>query len=280
MSTDPADRPAAARATEADATPLPVRRVPILRPLQWLVLGWRDFCRVPGIGLTHGAFVALGGWIVLWVSVRYGLLAPGAFSGFVILGPILATGLYEASRLLGRGATPTFGDAAAAWRRGTRPLVGLGILLALLGTGWVAVSAALFGAFLTAPLRGPLDFLRYAAVEQGNLLFTLWAILGGMGVAVVFSLTVVSPPLLLGRRVGVRTAVLTSVRAVGENPGPLFIWATIILLATSASLATAMAGFLLSVPIIGHATWHAYRDLVDTTGVALRMPAERDAEDR
>jgi uncharacterized membrane protein len=59
----------------------------------------------------------------------------------------------------------------------------------------------------------------------------------------------------------------------------MFVWATIILLATSASLATAMAGFLLSVPVIGHATWHAYRDLVHTTGVPLRVPAERDSDD-
>jgi len=267
-------------ASAINDAPLPVRQVPLWQPLKWLALGWRDFRRVPGIGVAHGAFVAFGGLVVLWASARFGLLAPGAFSGFVIVGPILATGLYEASRLLGRGRTPTFGDAAAAWRRGTRPLVGLGILLALLGSGWVIVSALLFGAFLPAPPRGPLDFLRYAAVEQGNLLFVLWAVLGGMGVAVVFALTVVAPPLLLGREVGLRTALLTSVRAVGDNPGPMLVWATVILLATSASLVTAMAGFLLSVPVIGHATWHAYRDLVDTTGVPLRVPAEHDADDR
>lgn len=250
--------------------PLPVYRVPAARPLGWLALGWRDFLRVPGIGLVHGAFVALGGWVVLWMSTRYGLLAPGAFSGFVILGPILATGLYEASRLMGRAQKPTLSDAAAAWRRATRPLVGLGVLLAVLGTAWVVVSALLFGLFLPARPGGPLELLRYAAVEQGNLLFTLWAIVGGMGVAVVFALTVVSPPLLLGRRVSLRTALLTSVRAVGDNPGPMLVWATVILVATSLSLATGMLGFLVTVPVIGHASWHAYRDLVNTVGVPLR----------
>jgi uncharacterized membrane protein len=233
--------------------PLPVRRVSLWQPLQWLALGWRDFRRVPGVGVTHGAFVAFGGLVVLWASARFGLLAPGAFSGFVIVGPILATGLYETSRLLGRGRTPTFGDAAAAWRRGTRPLVGLGICSRCSGPAGSSSPPAV-RAFLPAPPRGPLDFLRYAAVEQGNLLFVLWAILGGMGVAVVFAMTVVAPPLLLGRRVGLRTALLTSVRAVGENPGAMLVWATVILLATSASLVTAMAGFLLSVPVIGHAT--------------------------
>lgn len=250
--------------------PLPVRRVSATRCLRWLALGWRDFRRAPGTGLVHGAFVALGGWAVLWASTHVWWLAPGAFSGFVLLGPILATGLYELSRLQNRGEDPGLAAAMAAWRRGTRPLIGLGILLAVLGTLWVLASALLFSLFSLAPLQGPVAFIRYAAVEQGAQLFTLWTILGGLGVAVVFALTAVSPPLLLGRVVGLRRALLTSVRAVGENPIAMFLWALVILTATAVSLATAMIGFLVSVPVLGHASWHAYRDLVITDGVPLR----------
>jgi uncharacterized membrane protein len=256
----------------AGDAPLPVRAVTIAHPWRWLAAGWSDFVRSPFAGLVHGAFVAIGGWVVVLVSFRYGWLAPGAFSGFVILGPILATGLYEISRLLNRGQPAGVREAVTAWRRGTQPLVRMGILLAVLGTLWVLASALLFWVFAPSPLRGPLEFLRYAAVEQGELLFTLWAILGGMGVAVVFSLTAVSPPLLLGRRVGFRQALLTSVRAVGENPGPMMLWALVILVATSASILTAMLGFLVSVPVLGHASWHAYRDLVDADSAPLRHP--------
>jgi uncharacterized membrane protein len=256
----------------ASDAPLPVRTVAPLQPLNWLARGWRDFMRSPLAGLVHGAFVALGGWVVLLASLRYGWVAPGAFSGFVIVGPILVTGLYEISRLLARGERAGLADAVAAWRRGTRGLIQLGILLAVLGTLWVAASALLFTLFARAPLRGPVEFLRYAIVEQGDLLFTLWAILGGLGVAIVFALTAVSPPLLLGRKVGFRQALLTSARAVGENPIPMLIWALMILVATSLSLATAMLGFLVTVPVLGHASWHAYRDLVDVEGVPLRNP--------
>lgn len=254
----------------SDGVAIPVRSVPLGAPLHWLALGWRDFMRCPAAGLAHGAFVAVGGWVVLALSFRYWWLAPGAFSGFVIVGPILATGLYELSRLIGRGRTPRLADAAAAWRRGTWQLVQLGLLLAVLGTLWVVGSAILFALFVKVPLRGPVEFLRYVAIEQGNVLFVEWAILGGLGVAIVFALTVVSPPLLLGRQVDLATALRASVRAVGDNPGAMAIWATIILLATSLSLATAMLGFLISVPVIGHATWHAYRALLDTSELALR----------
>ena len=89
---------------------------------------------------------------------------------------------------------------------------------------------------------------------------------------VVFAVTAVSPPLLLGRRVGVRQALLTSARAVGENPLPMTLWALVILVLTSASIVTGMLGFLVTVPVLGHASWHAYRDLVDAEGAALRHP--------
>jgi uncharacterized membrane protein len=254
----------------SEAAAIRVRAVPIGAPLQWLALGWRDFARCPAAGILHGAFVTVGGWVVLALSFRYWWLAPGAFSGFVIVGPILATGLYELSRLIGRGQTPGLAEAIAAWRRGTWQLVQLGLLLAVLGTLWVVGSAILFKLFVKVPLRGPVEFLRYVVIGQGDVLFLEWALLGGLGVAIVFAITAVSPPLLLGRKVSLSAALLASVRAVGDNPGPMFVWALVILIATSLSLATAMLGFLVSVPVIGHATWHAYRALIDASDLPLR----------
>lgn len=256
--------------TTPSATLPPIRRVELDAPLRWLAAGWRDFLRAPLAGVLHGAIVALGGWLVITLSHQAWWLAPGAFSGFLIVGPILATGLYEISRLLARGQRPGLSAAWAAWQRGTRPLVRLGLLLAVVGSGWVIVSATLFALFVRTPLTTPLDFLRYAAVGQGDWLFALWALLGGLVAAVVFAATVVSPPLLLGRIIGLKSALLTSVRAAGDNPAPMALWAALIMVATALSLATAMLGFVIVIPVIGHASWHAYRELVDASALPLR----------
>jgi uncharacterized membrane protein len=259
------------RSTAASAaTALPVRQVPVSRPLRWLKLGWRDFTRTPGPGMLHGVLVAVGGLAILVVAIRNPYLLAGALSGFVLIGPILATGLYEASRLLSRGRQPKLADAVTAWRRGTRPLVWLGVLLGAMATSWVLVSAGLFALFVKTPITGPTSFLRYATQGQGDFLFMLWLVLGALGAAIVFAATAVSPPLLLGRIIDLRSAVLTSVRAVGENPIAMGIWALVIMTATALSMATLMAGFIVAIPVLGHATWHAYRDLVDTSSVPLR----------
>ncbi len=128
----------------------------------------------------------------------------------------------------------------------------------------------LFALFVATPITGPESFLRYATSTQGDFLFLLWLVLGGLGAALVFAATAVSPPLLLGRVIDLRSALLTSIRAVGENPLAMALWALVIMVATALSMATLMAGFVVAIPVLGHATWHAYRDLVDASSLPLR----------
>jgi uncharacterized membrane protein len=247
-----------------------VRTVGFDRPLAWLRLGWHDLHACFGPSLLHGVIVAVGGLAILTLTLHAWLLMPGALTGFLLIGPILCTGLYELSRRHAAGERPRLRHAIDAWRRGTRPLVALGLLLFAAATAWVLVSALLFTLFVAEPLDTPLRLLHYAVAGQGGWLFSLWLVAGGLGAALVFALTVVSAPLLLDRRVGLRTALLASVRAVGDNPAPMALWALIIMLATAASMATLMIGFVFSVPIIGHATWHAYRDLLDAASLPPR----------
>lgn len=257
-------------ASPASGEPLPVRVVALMRPFAWLRLGWRDFLRVPGPSIVHGLLVAVGGLAILFVALHAWPILPGAFSGFVLIGPILATGIYELSRRLGKGEAPRLADAVAAWRRGTRPLVWLGVLLGIAATLWVAVSVVLVRHFVPQPVGGLHDFLRHFVVGSRWWGFPLWVFVGALGAAIVFAATAVSVPLLLDRRIDLRRAVLTSVRAVGENPAAMALWAALIMALIALSMATLMLGFVLAVPVVGHATWHAYRELVDADALPER----------
>jgi uncharacterized membrane protein len=261
--------PAARSGAEAAALP-PVRSIALSRPFDWLQLAYRDLLAAPAPSLLHGLLIAVGGLVVLTLALRIWPLLPGALTGFLLIGPIVATGLYELSRRRMLGERPTLSHAIGAWRRGTRPLVALGLLLFGAATAWVLVSALLFKLFVRSPIDSPLDLLRYAVVDQGALLFWLWMLAGALGAALVFALTAVSAPLLLDRRVGLRTALMVSVRAVGDNPAPMALWGAIIMAVTLLSMATMMMGFIFAVPIIGHATWHAYRDLIDVSQLPER----------
>ncbi|MBL0143708.1 MAG: DUF2189 domain-containing protein [Betaproteobacteria bacterium] len=247
-----------------------VRTVPVLRPFAWLASGWRDLAYSPGVSLLHGFIVAVGGWVIAALALKWPPLLPGAFSGFVLVAPILATGLYEMSRCRELGKSGDMAAAVDAWRRGTRPLVWMGLGLAIAGTAWVLVSAVLMALFVTAPITGGEAFVRHVILSQGSNLFPVWMTLGALGASLVFAATVVSAPFLLDRDTDLLTAVRTSVRAVGENPMAMGVWATLIMLATALSMATAMLGFIVAIPVIGHATWHAYRETVDAAGIPLR----------
>lgn len=238
---------------------------------RWLTLGWRDLMRAPLPSLLHGAAVTIGGWIILGITIRYWYLLPGAFSGFLLVGPILATGLYAVSRDIEQVRTSGIREVIAAWRRGTRPLVGLGLMLVLAATAWVLVSAVLFGLFLDAPITGIDSILHRIVLSEGSFLFPVWITLGGFGAALVFAATAVSAPMLLDRNVDIVTAIATSVRAVGANPITMVLWAVIIMVTTGIALLTLMLGFMIVVPVIGHGTWHAYRDIVDASELPVRL---------
>jgi uncharacterized membrane protein len=247
-----------------------ILNVPVTRPFAWLAAGMRDLARAPGPSLMHGVLVAAGGWVVAFLALRWWPLLPGAFSGFVLVGPILATGLYELSRRRERGEAMDFAAVVAAWRRGTKPLVWLGLGLAIAGTAWVLVSAVLVALFVTAPITGADAFVRHVILSQGSNLFPVWMTLGALGASLVFAATVVSAPFLLDRDTDLLTAVWTSIRVVGENPVTMGVWATLIMVATALSMATGMLGFIVTIPVIGHATWHAYRETVDAAWIPLR----------
>lgn len=241
----------------------PMRSVGFRQPFVWLARGWHDMLAAPAPALAHGLIVAGFGLLLLAVARSHFWLLAGAFSGFMLVAPVVATGLYAISRGLERQQPVGLADALATWRPRDGRLVLFGVLLALAGTGWVLTSASLITRFAAAPVNSPSDFLHVVVLARDGWLFETWLVLGSVLAAPMFASSVVALPLLLDRPVKVRDAVLTSVRTALLNPAPMALWATLILVVTLIGMATALVGLIVAVPWLAHASWHAYRDLVE-----------------
>jgi uncharacterized membrane protein len=215
--------------------------------------------------LVHGLAVAVFGMLLLLLAHRQFWLLAGAFSGFLMVGPLAATGLYAVSRSLEKGQDATLSTALSAWRPKDHRLVLFGLLLALAGTGWVLTSASLITAFAPQPVRDPVDFLRVVVLSEDSYLFEAWLSLGGVLVAPVYASSVVAIPLLLERRISVLGAVLTSWRAVMQSPAPMALWGGLLMAITLVGRSTLLLGLVVAVPWLSYASWHAYRDLVPST---------------
>ena len=238
-----------------------VHVIPLLRPLGWLARGWQDLMRCPLPGLLHGLAAALAGGALIGLAHDRFWLLSGAFTGFLLVAPLLATGLYAVSQALERAERADLSVALAAWRPDGR-LVVFGLLLAFAGIGWVLTSASLITGFAPFPVRSPLDFLRVVVLNENSHLFEIWLAMGALLAAPVFASSVVAIPLLLDRPVGVLAAVLTSWRVVQTHPLPMALWAALLMGLTVLGMLTGLLGLVVIAPWLAHASWHAYRDLV------------------
>ena len=268
-------------------TPIPlpqVRTVGLMQPMTWLVLAWRDMARAGWISFAHGlAITAFGGAILAVAHHRFWLLA-GALSGFLVVAPVLATSLYALSRALEQRQEANLGVVLKTWLNWQNShfnkwgndywcMVQFGALLALAATGWVITSAAFITLLAPVPVETPMDFMRHVVLANNGWLFELWLALGSLLAAPIFASSVIAMPLLLDRRASLRVAVLTSWQVVVANPLPMAFWAALILGFTLLGLGSLLLGLIFVMPMLGHASWHAYRDLVDASSLPLRDAA-------
>ena len=143
--------------------------------------------------------------------------------------------------------------------------------LSLAGTGWVLASAAVITVLVPQPVQAAVDFVRHVMLAPGGHLFELWVTLGALMSAPLFASSVVAMPLLLDRRANMMQAVLTSWQAVLVNPAPMALWAALIMGFTLLGLGSLLIGLVFVIPMLGHASWHAYRDLVDASSLPERL---------
>lgn len=245
---------------------LPVRKVDMDRPWLWLTRGWQDIRANPVPSLAYGVVMALGGWVLtfglFWADWTY-LILPLA-GGFLLMGPLLATGLYEISRRRREGRQIGVVEALGAFGQNGGQIAFMGMILLICYIAWARVASLLF--MLYFGLNPPPFETLFAAtfLTPANLPFTVIGTLVGGAIALgVFAISALSIPMLLDRpRSNVVQAMLTSVEALRLNPAAMLLWAVLIVVFAAAGLILLYFGLILTLPLIGHATWHAYADLV------------------
>jgi len=253
----------------SDAAAAPVIRTISLADLQdALRLGWEDFKAVPSHAIILCVIYPVLGLVLARLALGYSvlpLLFPLA-AGFALLGPFAALGLYEMSRRRERGEQATAWDALEVVSSPSfGAMLGLGVLLLALFVTWVATAQAIYiAAFGYAGATGFSDFAeRVLTTSQG-----WWLIVVGCGVGFLFALialciSVVSFPLMLDRHAGAGDAMVTSLRAVARNPGPMAAWGLIVAVLLVAGSLPAFLGLAVVIPLLGHATWHLYRETIE-----------------
>lgn len=243
-----------------------IRQVPVDRPWTWLAAGWHDLRAAPASSLACGAVAVLAGWLatalLLWVDLPYLLLPLSA--GFFFVGPFMAVGLYEISRRLEAGL-PVDGESTwRAWRRNPDQIALMGVLLLLLHLAWMRAAQLLFALFEWQTVPSWDRFMDVAWHSAHSLPFLAVGVaLGAVLAGVAFAIGAFSMPYLLDRRSSnLFEAIATSVAAVRLNVRPMVLWASLIVVLVALAMVPGLLGLVVVLPVVAHASWHAYRDIV------------------
>lgn len=234
-------------------------------PWKWLSAGWQDLARNPALSLTYGAaFVAIGLLVTvgLWMM---GLesVAPALAGGFTLVGPVFAMGLYEMSRKYEAGQTARLSDLLELRLPAPAQMAFLAFVLMFLFLVWIRLATLNYALFSYGDYRPLSEFVSFAlGTTQGLLMLVVGTVIGAAIALAAFAVSVIAVPILMRHDVDVLTAMGLSVRLVTANPGPMLLWAWLIAILCAMGLATLFVGLVIVFPLVGHATWHAYRSIV------------------
>jgi len=257
--------PDATSETQADSGSLlaTIARVHIGAPFTWLAKGLSDVHAAPTASLFYGIVFAVMGWAIVFFYGHAYSLTVALIGGFMLLGPGLAMGLYGLSRQRESGQVPRLQPSLTIWRVN---LSNLGIFALVTGVVfliWARASMVVFAVFYSSGLPTADDFLRELLAFENAEFVIAYLFIGSGFAAFIFSISVVSVPLMLDRDKDAISAMLLSLATVAKNPLPMLLWAALIVFLCLLGFATLLFGLVIIMPILGHASWHAYRELVE-----------------
>lgn len=238
----------------------PRRRLAPGAALGWLREGRRYFGRAKGSSIAYGVLFAAIGAVITWLGLGRPQFILTFWSGFLLVGPLLAMGLYRVAQLQDRGETVRMSTCWGTLRRRLGSVMLFSLLLALVMIAWIRFST-LAAALYVGNIAGTSGFIAALASLEGlGFLAVLFGV-GALFAALMFALTAWSLPMVLDGRADFGTAIVTSVRATVEQPVPMLVWGALVAGLTLLGMLTFFVGFAVIFPWLGYATWAAYRDL-------------------
>jgi uncharacterized membrane protein len=239
------------------------RQVPIHAPFLWLRDGWRDMRRHWGASVGYGALIVALGWTLLVFCGTHPYFIAAAISGFLLVGPLMSVGMCEMSRRDSLGQSASFDDSMEGFARNASALMEFGVILAICAAGWFLISALLLGTVFHVAAPDMSETLYRGFLDSANRSQVLAYIgVGGVLATAVFMVSVITIPMIVDQNASVGQAMRASVRAVLRNIPAMILWSALILLATIIGYAPLLAGMFIIAPLLGHATWHAYADMI------------------
>jgi uncharacterized membrane protein len=228
--------------------------------------GWRDFLAAPQYGLLFAGIYVIGGWLIYFALTGTGRLwwTLAAAAGFPILGPFIACGLYDVSRRLEAGLPmDRHATLLVIFRQKDRQIPSMAAVIVVFFLFWNFLSHMIFALFLgTAVMTNVSSSLAVFATPAGLTMLAVGTSVGAVFSTLLFSLTVVSLPMLLEREVDFVTAMLTSFAVVMESPLVMLGWGAFIAVALFVAMLLGFLGLFVVLPVLGHASWHLYRRAV------------------
>jgi len=240
-----------------------IRRVSAMRAVVWLQRGWDDVLHMKAASLGHGALITALGAILLMLGSSHAYLVAAAISGYLLVGPVMTTGLCELSRRRAGGEKTGFDESMHGMTRNPEGLMYFGVVLAIIAAAWFVLSGVVLQSVLhtSSPSLGDALWGSLSdAVNRPQVIAYIGS--GAILAAVVFTLSVVSVPLIIDRHASALDAMWISVKVTFWNLPAMIVWAAFIVALTAIGFAPFLFGMIIVAPVLGHATWHAYRDLI------------------
>lgn len=239
-----------------------IRHVPALQAVEWLRRGWDDLRHFGLSSLGYGAMIAILGAVLLMLFSTHAYLIAAAVTGYLLVGPIMTTELCELSRRREELARSD-AESAQPMPRDTNALLRFGAILGSIALLWFIASATMLQTALhtSTPSLGVALWGSFTdAVTRPELLG--YIVSGAILAGVVFTLSVVAVPLIIDRHASATDAMWISAKVAFANIPAMLVWAALIVGVTALGFVTLLLGMIVVAPLLGHATWHAYRDLV------------------